>query len=468
MSSTNSIIENNITNNGEGMLIDYYSSNNNVSGNSIVANNGNGIWLRDSSNNNIIIGNNVTANGSNGISCGSSNSTIRENRIVENSWYGIQLGGADNLVSDNYIAESYRAIRLVSCSHNTISNNTITNSQYGIGLDSSVDNEITRNTITLINDYGIEFDFSSNNSVTDNRVLHTGCGFHFQSSSNNTILANDISNNNYGLWFEASTNNTIYHNNFTDNSVQTFVSDEDANVWDDGYPSGGNFWSDYSGADMCSGPYQNETGSDGLGDTPYTPPPYIINVNNTDHYPLTAPWPSYDVAVLNLTTSKTGCKPVPTVGENCTVSVNATIGNLGSYDENFTVVFYVGAIEIARENVSLAGREHTVISFDLNTTGWTKGNYVVRLYIEPVSGEANTTNNLLEDSFLVTMLGDINGDDKVDVKDVYATALAYGTSIDGPNPEGRKYHPNCDINNDLRVDVKDYYIVCKNYGRVDP
>jgi PKD repeat protein len=49
------------------------------------------------------------------------------------------------------------------------------------------------------------------------------------------------------------------------------------NVWDDGYPSGGNYWNDYAGTDLYSGPYQNETGSDGIGDTWYPV---------GDHYPL--------------------------------------------------------------------------------------------------------------------------------------------------------------------------------------
>jgi hypothetical protein len=57
------------------------------------------------------------------------------------------------------------------------------------------------------------------------------------------------------------------------------------NTWDDGYPSGGNYWSDYAGVDLFSGPYQNQTGSDGIGDTPY-----FIRANNTDNYPLMNPY----------------------------------------------------------------------------------------------------------------------------------------------------------------------------------
>jgi hypothetical protein len=57
------------------------------------------------------------------------------------------------------------------------------------------------------------------------------------------------------------------------------------NVWDCGCPSGGNYWSDYAGVDLYSGPYQNMTGSDGVGDTPKP-----VNENNVDHYPLMSPW----------------------------------------------------------------------------------------------------------------------------------------------------------------------------------
>ena len=455
------------------------SNNSIISGNIIANNDGGGICFAHASSNNTIIGNNVIHNrwdGGVGISLlGSSGSgnVIIENNITDNDC-GISVSCSGNVISRNNVsANSAYGVGLWAGSNNTVTQNRIESSEvsYGIGLSTS-SNTISKNNISMnVFCFGIWcFSGSCNNIITGNAVGNCQSGIKLDSSSNNSVYENTLSNNDKGIELREyetvpTTNNTIYHNNLIDNNLQAFCqySEDHPNFWDNGYPSGGNYWSDYAGADYYSGNCQNEPYSDGIGDTPY-----VIETNSTDNYPLVAPWPSYDIAVLNLTTSKTGCKPMPTIGENCTASVDATIGNLGSYDENFTVVFYVGAAEIARENVSLASREHIVISFDLNTTGWTKGNYTVRLYIEPVSGEANTTNNLLEDSFLVTMLGDVNGDGKVDVKDVYATALAYGTSVDGPNPEGRKYNPNCDINNDLRVDVKDYYIVCKNYGRVDP
>ncbi|MDH5449556.1 MAG: hypothetical protein OEX77_01465 [Candidatus Bathyarchaeota archaeon] len=65
------------------------------------------------------------------------------------------------------------------------------------------------------------------------------------------------------------------------NTVRTYAS---VNIWDNGYPSGGNYWTHYTGIDLSSGPYQNETDGDGIGDTSY-----LIDDNNQDKYPLMTP-----------------------------------------------------------------------------------------------------------------------------------------------------------------------------------
>ena len=57
------------------------------------------------------------------------------------------------------------------------------------------------------------------------------------------------------------------------------------NMWDDGYPSGGNYWSDHVTVDDYSGINQDELGSDGIVDEPY-----IIDDYNRDNYPLMEPW----------------------------------------------------------------------------------------------------------------------------------------------------------------------------------
>jgi len=102
-------------------------------------------------------------------------------------------------------------------------------------------------------------------------------------SDSNVITCNVLSKNDCGVLLFSCQNNTFHHNNFINNEEQ--VGGFLKNTWDNGYPSGGNYWTDYGGVDLYSGPYQNETGSDGIGDTPY-----VIEENNRDNYPLMDPW----------------------------------------------------------------------------------------------------------------------------------------------------------------------------------
>ncbi len=97
---------------------------------------------------------------------------------------------------------------------------------------------------------------------------------------------NDLSSNvGYGVFLSNASDNLFYHNNFVNNTRQAWLFGFNSNKWDCGYPIGGNFWSTHTGADEKSGAGQNQTGSDGISDTPF-----IIFSNNTDYYPLMAPW----------------------------------------------------------------------------------------------------------------------------------------------------------------------------------
>lgn len=135
---------------------------------------------------------------------------------------------------------------------------------------------------------GIVLEDASNNIIANCTVwgLPWGGCIQLVGSSNNTIFSNTIDAS-YGpcIYLENSSDNDIFHNNFYVYYVQQVeIRGISINVWDNGYPSGGNYWSDYTGLDLYGGPYQNETWSDGIGDTPY-----VIDANNIDHYPLMNP-----------------------------------------------------------------------------------------------------------------------------------------------------------------------------------
>jgi parallel beta-helix repeat protein len=143
---------------------------------------------------------------------------------------------------------------------------------------------------------GYGFDLSNVNNVTirNTNIKSFQEGVFMQSSSYNTVAGNNITGNDeYGIFLDYSWDNTFYHNNSLDNSKQVYIGTSGyANVWDDGYPSGGNYWSDYTGVDEKSGPDQDQPGSDGIGDTHY-----VIDADNQDGYPLMNPYPWYALTI---------------------------------------------------------------------------------------------------------------------------------------------------------------------------
>jgi parallel beta-helix repeat protein len=242
--SSNVVISgNDILANYDYDIADFYSSNNTVSGNNIGAG-GIGLW---GCSGNIILSNNIT-----------------KGVFVQRGGVFL-LSSSGNIISSNNVTAYGEGILLSSSSNNTISSNSILANNIGIDLSSSSNNIISRNNITESNWRAIELSQSSNNNVSDNNIAENGWELY---ATYPQYAA--------GVYLYSSYDNRIYHNNFINNAVQVRIFVSRYNVWDDGYPSGGNYWSDYTGIDA---------NSDEIGDTPY-----VIDVNNQDRYPLMNPW----------------------------------------------------------------------------------------------------------------------------------------------------------------------------------
>jgi parallel beta-helix repeat protein len=278
------------------------------------------------------------------------------NIIIKNFSYGIHLSfSSNNKISRNNILGNGDGVFIVSSSNNNIvSDNNVINSVHGVCIEHASNNAIIGNYIA--NGSGNVFILlnASNNSISGNTIANNGAGIFLAGSSNNSITENNITlNNYYGIWLSNSSDNSIYHNNFIDNVQQVYYKTTvNANIWDDGYPSGGNYWSDYTGTDLYSGPYQNETGSDGIGDMPYG-----VNENNVDRYPLMGPFGGLTLKGLNVTAypSSEVCLIFENVTSEGTTSVNVTdVGPepsrgfklAGNYYDIKTTANYAGTIKL--------------------------------------------------------------------------------------------------------------------------
>ncbi len=209
------------------------------------------------------------------------NVTIKNMEIVSFA-SGIWLSNDANItISGNEIRNCVNGIDYGESFNNTISGNIITNNTNGIGGSAFSDSIFSRNII-------------ANNTV----------GIYLSWASDNFIYENNITNNEYGIWSSGSNvyNNTFYHNNFINNTNQVYIEETNPNTWDNGYPSGGNYWDDFPDlyplvGDDYSGLGQNESGSDGIWDGPYE-----IDGNNTDNYPFTDVIPEFPVWTTALST----------------------------------------------------------------------------------------------------------------------------------------------------------------------
>jgi len=283
---------------------------------------------------------------------GRTNVTIK-NVEVKAFYFGIWLSNSSNYnsICGNNITDAIVGIGLYdSSNYNNICANSLTNNRAGIWLvQFSNFNSVVGNNVAESSRYGIRLSYSSdyNNIVRNNVTGSKWIGVELSTSYNNSISENNITNNEYGIWLYGASGNSVFHNNFLNNTFQFYTSGS-VNVWDDDYPSGGNYWSDYEGENLYSGPYQNETGSDGIGDTPYA-----IDLDNQDKYPLIFSWPP--------------------------------------------------------------------------------------------------------------MLGDLNGDGKIDIKDLALAAKAFGSY-----PSHPRWNSRADVDQDGRVYIKDLAIVARNFGKTYP
>jgi parallel beta-helix repeat protein len=229
-------------------------------------------------------------NGLYGIRLNSSNNIINGNNVTDNR-YGIYLDfSSNNTIYKNSIGDHFvwgpssYGIYLHESLNNSICGNTFYHSSYCIYLDQSFDNNIFRNDVSSCWT-GIYISSSSNNSLYENTIVNQPYGVGISWSSNNRIFANNLTSNDFGICIENSLDNMFYHNSIVNSRLDQVETDLSANVWDDGYPSGGNYWSDYTGDDEKRGPRQDEFGCDGIGDTPYE-----IDAKNRDRYPLMNHW----------------------------------------------------------------------------------------------------------------------------------------------------------------------------------
>jgi parallel beta-helix repeat protein len=191
-------------------------------------------------------------------------------------------------VKNLQLTKNFAGIYLFNTNASRIENTTVTNNWCGISLLNSLNNTIKDCVITHNNQFGIDLHYSTYNNLTKNLILNNNkYGIQLRQCHSNRLFENIVMNNQlYGIMMLYACHNIIYHNSFVNNTMSKMIEPIYCfSIWDDGYPSGGNYWSDHKFIDNFHGPNQDMPGSDGLCDTPYT-----TSKISRDRYPLMKPW----------------------------------------------------------------------------------------------------------------------------------------------------------------------------------
>ena len=196
--------------------------------------------------------------------------TIYDCSIINAGNYAIALEDSNYIVVNASIVSGSNGV-LLSNGHNlTFINNEVIDSVFvsdSVSL-TTVDAMLQNNTFTLT-------------------IPESSRAIQILALSDNITITKNIFINYTAetIYITGSDGNYIYKNNFINHGVPY---DDGVNLWNKTYNDTeyGNYWSEYSGADIYHGYNQDISGYDGIGDTAHSPS--II-----DHYPLMEYWENY-------------------------------------------------------------------------------------------------------------------------------------------------------------------------------
>lgn len=279
---------------------------------------------------------------------------------------GINLLWVSNALVENSVTSfDYTGIQVGYSTNTTVLGNTVfSNNPYGIYLYQTTNSVVSGNNV-YSNHVGI-FLFSANNDLVGNNTVSNQIfiGIDTYTTQNDTFAANNVSSNGWiGLRLLYSDYDLVYHNNFVSNGqtppqynegfqvndvpTSTHTSynppQNTTNRWDDGYPIGGNYYSDGIHRDYCSGPSQNIcTYPDGINDgsaginSEYVwnnGASFVYYVVTQDRYPLNAPFH----ATTSMPDFSINTPQPTTLSRGSSVSITITINSLGNYSDTVTI-----------------------------------------------------------------------------------------------------------------------------------
>jgi len=164
----------------------------------------------------------------------------------------------------------------------------------------------------------------------------------------------------------------------------------------------------------------------------------------------------HDIAIIDISTDRTWAY------QGQEININVTVKNTGETHETFDITVFYNEEILTQQSNELAPNAEIILSLVWNTsTVEPNKNYTIWAETSPIPYEYNMTNNRYVNGVIeVRILGDVNGDGKVNMVDMWLVQEAFGASPGNP-----RWNPYADIDGSQRVDMLDIYIIQKNFGK---
>lgn len=313
--------------------------------------------------------------------------------------------------------------------------------------------QILNNTVHCNICYAVSLDHTNNTVISENRVSGGGTTNGYQNwdqgiviygpVNNLQVTSNNVTQEAVGIRLSGVASGSVYHNDLTSNTIQASDDNPGKNQWDNGYPSGGNYWSDFTGVDNCSGPQQNICPNpDGIGDTPYN------FTSGQDHYPLMKPF---------------------VTGQDPSVSISSTVSFQGvtvtvSGTLSISSGTISGSVFVAATNSSsgttLFSKTYTITSVSI---GKGTARFLLNVGVSPFPLSANIvvsqSGGVWSASVGLTRQIDILAHGTVDITDLASIAASFKLSVGTLG-----YNPSADIAGDGTVDIVDLATAATYFG----
>jgi uncharacterized repeat protein (TIGR01451 family) len=196
------------------------------------------------------------------------------------------------------------------------------------------------------------------------------------------------------------------------------------------------------------------SGSDALGRSVSSSASCVVTI---------VPAPETTVVVTNISMP-------PWVYQGWIVDINVTVKNNGNFSEPVWVTLYYNMTAdelIDAYPIELAPGQSYTLTFGWNGLGygWNTSSvptcYGQGYTITAVATIPTGSNMLSQGNMVVRIMGDVNGDGLVNMKDIALVARAFGSTPTSPN-----WNFAADLNRDGLVNMKDMALVARNFGKI--